>query len=653
MKQSCHIYRPEIDGLRAFSVMAVMLFHAGLESFRGGYVGVDVFFVISGYLISKIILSEKEQGRFSLIDFYLRRIRRIIPMLFLVSLICIPIAWLWFYTNQLIDFSKSIIAVLTFSSNFLFWSQKGYFDASNELKPLLHTWSLGVEEQYYIVFPALLILAARMGPRSRFVLMAVLALVSILFAQWTAMNKPDFGFYMLPTRFWEFMLGFLCTQLEPMLGRWPTWRRNFLSALGLLMLMASVFFYDEKTPFPGFSALIPTVGAALAILFALPDTWGGRLLGSRPIPTIGLLSYSAYLWHQPVFSFARFRSYGDMAPENLVLLIPGILVLSWLSWRFIETPIRRRALLRRTRDLLWVLGLASLVGLSTAAYGIYDNYMGKRSTPYFLRSLERNSDYVADNYYLIGQSWELQREINGIPFYAVNNVPRDREMVFDSGDLRSKMLVVGNSHSVDFYNVLRFSRKISDHFQVARFGANIIEINDELFLSPNYRAADVVVYCSLMSKADLEVLESVVVKTKRDGKKVYVCKNVFTWMERAIFTKLDRLIVEGVARGDGYDQISDSVNARYAQDFHSRKYVNEDWKESSLNLEVLVDRLVHEHSIQVIDRMAYVCRDSSCEILSKTLGKYFYDMGHHTLLGAKYFASIVDRTEVLDDMLKP
>lgn len=337
----------------------------------------------------------------------------------------------------------------------------------------------------------------------------------------------------------------------------------------------------------------------------------------------------------------------------LVLLIPGVLLLSWFTWRLIETPIRRGTILRQTKSLLGVFGVAALLGLSVAAYGIHDNYMGKRSTPYFLKSLEGGSDYIADNYYLIGQSWSLQREINVIPFYAVNNVPKDRELLFSSQDTRLKLLLVGNSHSVDFYNVLRFSRKMSEHFQVARFGANIVEINEDFFSSPNYRGANIVVYCSLMSKADLEVLESVVVRAKREGKTVFVCKNVFTWMERAIFTKLDRLIVEGVARGDEYGRIADSINALYTQDFHSKRYVNEDWKEASLRLESLADRLASEHSIKVIDRMDYVCRSSSCEIVSENLGKYFYDMGHHTLHGAKYFASIVDSTEVLDSLLRP
>lgn len=575
------------------------------------------------------------------------------PVLFFVSLVCVPFAWLWFYSNQLIDFSKSLVAVLTFSSNILFWSQKGYFDASNELKPLLHTWSLGVEEQYYIVFPGLLVMASRLSHRNRWILMSALAFISFLYSQWAVVSKPAFGFYMLPTRFWEFLFGFLCTQIEPRVINWSTERKNFLAITGGLMLVGAVIFYDDKTPFPGLSALMPTIGAGMIILFALPNTWIGRLLGCRPMMIIGWLSYSAYLWHQPVFAFARFRNYGELAPVYLALLIPGILLLSWVTWRLIETPIRRGVILRQTKSLLGVLGAAALVGLSLAVYGIHDNYMGKRSTPYFLKYLEGSSDYIADNYYLIGQSWSLQREINGIPFYAVNNVPKDRELLFSNQDVRLKLLLVGNSHSVDFYNVLRFSGKMSNHFQVARFGANIVEINEDFFSSPNYREANVVVYCSLMSKADLEVLESVVVRAKRDGKSVFVCKNVFTWMERAIFTKLDRLIVDGIARGDEYGQISDSVNALYTQDFHLKKYVNEDWKEASLRLELLADRLASEQSIKIIDRMDYVCRSSGCEIVSKNLGKYFYDMGHHTLQGAKYFASIVDSTEVLDFLLSP
>ena len=342
-------YRREIDGLRALAVLPVILFHAGFKPFGGGYVGVDVFFVISGYLITRIILSELAAGTFSLGDFYERRVRRILPVLFLVMFVCIPFAWFWLLPGDMRDFSASLAAVSVFASNILFWRESVYFDAGTELKPLLHTWSLAVEEQYYALFPLALLLAWRLGRRSVLALLLVAALVSLGLAQWGAAAKPDAAFYLLPTRAWELSIGaFLAfhatsgRRLAP-----PKWAGELGGALGLALLLYAVFSFDEATPFPGVYALVPTLGAALLILFASRDTVVGGLLGSRVLVGIGLISYSAYLWHQPLFAFARHRSL--MPPGELVFgaLAVASLGLAYLSWKYVEQPFRSRSLFSR------------------------------------------------------------------------------------------------------------------------------------------------------------------------------------------------------------------------------------------------------------------------------------------------------------------
>ena len=200
-------YRAEIDGLRALAVLPVILFHAGFEWFGGGFVGVDVFFVISGYLITTIIISEMAEEKFSIINFYERRARRILPALFFVMAACIPFAWLWLTPSDLKDFGQSLVAVSTFSSNILFWLESGYFDTTSELKPLLHTWSLAVEEQYYILFPIFLLLTWRLGIKWVLILLSLLFFISLGVAQWGAYNKPFATFYLLPTRGWELLVG--------------------------------------------------------------------------------------------------------------------------------------------------------------------------------------------------------------------------------------------------------------------------------------------------------------------------------------------------------------------------------------------------------------------------------------------------------------
>ena len=205
-------YRAEIDGLRALAVLPVILFHAGFEWFSGGFVGVDVFFVISGYLITTIIISEMAEGKFSIINFYERRARRILPALFFVMLACLPFAWLWLAPSDLRDFGQSLVAVSTFSSNILFWWESGYFDTAAELKPLLHTWSLAVEEQFYILFPLFLMLTWRLGIKTILILLSIVFLISLGVAVWGTQyaTHPKIisgAFFLLPTRGWELLIG--------------------------------------------------------------------------------------------------------------------------------------------------------------------------------------------------------------------------------------------------------------------------------------------------------------------------------------------------------------------------------------------------------------------------------------------------------------
>ncbi|MEX2468298.1 MAG: acyltransferase, partial [Pseudohongiellaceae bacterium] len=332
-------YRREVDGLRAVAVIPVIFFHAGFELFQGGYVGVDVFFVISGYLITALILKEKEEGRFSLLEFYERRVRRIIPALFLVMMCCIPFAVLWMAPEQLKAFSQSVLAMSLFASNILFWRESGYFDTAAEEKPLLHTWSLAVEEQYYLFFPLFIMLFWFLGRGGLARLTAAVAFISLLLAEYGWRYEPDANFYLLPTRAWELFVGALCAFYS--FGKAP---RNSepLALLGLAGILLAIFFYSEATPFPSVYALAPVLGAALIILYGGQATVVGRLL-STPLPVaIGLISYSAYLWHQPLFAFARIRSPGDPGVSLMLALSGASLLLATLSWRYVEIPFRRR-----------------------------------------------------------------------------------------------------------------------------------------------------------------------------------------------------------------------------------------------------------------------------------------------------------------------
>jgi len=340
-------YRREVDGLRALAVLPVILFHAGSNWFAGGFVGVDVFFVISGYLITSLLIAEKEKGTFSLLRFYERRARRILPALLLVSVACVVLAWPLLSPAPMKSLSESLAAVASFSSNILFWRRSGYFDTANELKPLVHTWSLGVEEQYYLLFPLLIMLAWRFGRRRLGGLLAGLGLLSLALSQWGALHAPTAAFYLLPTRAWELFLGGLLALHQSRSGR-PAHRSGppgralgrWADLLGILLIGWAVVVFDRHTPFPGVNALVPTLGTALVILFATPGTVTGRVLGHPVLVGIGLISYGAYLWHQPLLAFARLGGGFVPGPAALLLLGATSFGLAYLTWRFVERPCR-------------------------------------------------------------------------------------------------------------------------------------------------------------------------------------------------------------------------------------------------------------------------------------------------------------------------
>lgn len=341
--QSAKFYRREVDGLRALAVVPVMLFHGQVPGFAGGFIGVDIFFVISGYLITSLLYREHVQHhRVSLRSFYMRRARRILPALFLVMMACCAMAWTLMLPSELKYFAKSTVFVIAFSSNFLFSNNTGYFDPTGEDVPLLHTWSLAVEEQFYLFFPIVFIAAMKVGVTRTRQILLVLTVASLLVAEITVAVSPSEAFYLLPSRFWELGCGSL---LALNIGRIETsmgWKQN-LSILGIAILAACLLLFDEKTPHPGVVTVFPVLGAILVIAYATQETAVGRILSAKPLVGIGLVSYSAYLWHQPLFAFARMTS----EHAGSTLFSGGVILLSfalaYLSWRYVETKFRSSA----------------------------------------------------------------------------------------------------------------------------------------------------------------------------------------------------------------------------------------------------------------------------------------------------------------------
>ncbi len=358
-------YRPEIDGLRTVAILPVLLFHAGVSGLPGGFVGVDVFFVISGFLITGIIAREVDEQRFSIVRFYERRIRRILPALVAVMVAVLAgAAWLYF-PGDFRMVPRSVIAALLSGSNILFWSEAGYFDAAAHSKPMLHTWSLAVEEQFYIVFPLLLILLHRYGARSLLHVLAAIFVGSLALCIVLTRTHPEFAFYLLPTRAWELMAGALLA-----VGAVPAVTdrraREVVAVAGLAAIGWAVVAFTPATAFPGAAALLPVLGAA-ALIHAAEGTAVGRLLSLRPVVFVGQISYSLYLWHWPVIVFAEYATDRRLTGGWTVAAIAVSFVLAALSWRTVERPFRNSQWVPQAR-LFKLAGVAaaSIVVVSIA-----------------------------------------------------------------------------------------------------------------------------------------------------------------------------------------------------------------------------------------------------------------------------------------------
>ncbi|MFN3892141.1 MAG: acyltransferase family protein [Beijerinckiaceae bacterium] len=359
--QSHHVvaYRADIDGLRALAVLSVVIYHARLGVLPGGFVGVDVFFVISGFLIASIILKEEQKDNFSLARFYERRIRRIFPALFVVILFCAGVGALFLTPNDYLLFGRSALAAMTFWSNFHFARQGGYFAPAAETQPLLHTWSLGVEEQFYIVAPFALLLLSRRLKRWRAPIFWALFAASLGFSAWGVHREQPAAFFLPQSRAFELMCGVALA-----MGLVPRARgkaNEAIAAIGLAMIAFSVLFYSSATPFPGFAALVPAAGAAMLIHSSTDAarTVIARALSLAPFVYIGKISYSLYLWHWPLLAFAGYEFGPDLQPWHRAALLVLAVAISAASYHLVEQP-ARRAGPPVTRRFVFAAGAASI-----------------------------------------------------------------------------------------------------------------------------------------------------------------------------------------------------------------------------------------------------------------------------------------------------
>ncbi len=425
-------YRHDIDGLRALAVTLVVVFHAVPVLASGGYLGVDVFFVISGFLITSILLRDLESGSFSLIDFWERRIRRIMPALVVMVFACLLVGTLLMLPKDLAELGECSLFQSIFLANVYFWRDTGYFATASELKPLLHTWSLAVEEQFYVFFPSLLFLISKKGNRLKHAVFWVLFFGSFATCIFASTRYPSANFFLLPTRTWELLAGSILA-LNPKVGASGSerlgWLRTTIAASGLAMIVVPGFAYDADTIFPGFATVLPVLGTVCLLATGKIDNPVSRLLSWKPIAFVGLISYSWYLWHWPLLAFPRYLLGDNFTLPARLAAVAVSIVFAILSWKYVETPFRSKTILSTTLRS-YGAGACAIIGLLIVSIAI-----------------EQNAGFPA-RYSDEDLQFLSQLEVHsGVDAATLDDIQNDRVPVLGSSNTTPLFILWGDSHA--------------------------------------------------------------------------------------------------------------------------------------------------------------------------------------------------------------
>lgn len=609
-------YRPEIDGLRALAVIPVILFHAGFKSFSGGFVGVDVFFVISGYLITTIIIEDIENSRFNLLNFYERRARRILPALFFIMIVCFPFALVWMLPNQMKDFSQSLMAVSLFVSNVLFWVEDGYFGPNSEEKPLLHTWSLAVEEQFYFLFPIFLIFAWRFGKNKVFWMIFIMTAFSFFLCEnikWGWEEKLVAKFYLAPTRAWELLIGSITAFIIKKNG---LKKNNFFAICGLVAIIFSIFVYNESTPFPSIYATLPVFGSALLILYGEKETLVARILSTKIFVGLGLISYSAYLWHQPLFAFTRIRLL-KQPPEFLMICLSVFSIfIAFFTWKFIEKPFRNPIFLSRKKIFFsFLLGavIFILVGLS-----------GHLSNGFVERFSEEDRKFLG----------QINNEKNSEYVVKIFNTLRMSD--WEDGD-KKKVFLVGDSFGQDLTNAIYESgllknMSLSTWFIRSRCGNLFIpSVEKEKYIKKRYRRG-------CLSVNYFENKE--VINRLKLADEVWLASAWKSWEIEMISKSLKNLeeITDAKIRIFGKKDFPFFKPQKYlGLSSEDRSLYEESIDSKSIKLNERLKELTKDYNF--IDVQKIICGGNihKCKIFDSNGDIKTYDGGHLTKYGARFY----------------
>ena len=623
-------YRAEIDGLRALAVIAVILYHAqlhiyGENYFKGGFIGVDIFLVISGYLISSLILKElQETGKFSFKIFYERRARRILPALFFIMLVSLPFAWQFLLPSDFTDFSKSILFSIGFTSNIYFYFtglEYGAVDAL--LKPFLHTWSLSVEEQFYIFFPLLILFIYKFFTKRLFDIFIILLLISLITAHITSNNSPSMSFYFLHTRMWELLAGSVLAYLEIKYNKRKNFDNKFvdqiLPLIGLALITYSIIFYNDKILHPSFHTLYPIIGTCLIIWFARKDEIITKILSSKLFVSIGLISYSLYLWHYPVFAFFRYSlASGSMMKKILIMLF--IILASVITYFFIEKPFRNKK--KISLNFLIIFLLSIVVTLFTInIFIIKKNGFDKR--------------YVFENIDLDNGFYRKERA-------NFNKTVNDVKLLKNK---KKNILIIGNSHGEDFFNIFYQNKSLFPEYNFFLLSTEIFCLKTFLInktlcnkkISKDnlvvFKKSNIIILSSRWRPDDIEQIDKILSDLKKTNKQIILTTAAPEFKTYGRFTEIDKFILSK-KRLPSKNEIK-MIEKKYFYSQNSNKYTTK--INRSLNLIAL------KQNIKILNKSDYHCnfKLKKCDFLTNEGKKINFDRDHYTIVGAKYLGKLI------------
>lgn len=641
-------YRPEIDGLRCLAVLSVIFYHyefsfSDSTFLTGGYIGVDIFYVISGYLITSIILKDIKKKEFSLLFFYQRRVRRLIPALFFVILFFIPISWMLLLPSELKDFFSSISFSTFFVSNIFFWKiGEIYGAAPSVLMPLLHTWSLAIEEQFYIFYPFLILFIISIFKNKNLnVIIFFIFILSLGFAQYISIKHPTFNFYMLPSRIWELLAGAIISINEKSLfnNRFRSYSSS-LSLIGIILIIISILFFNKNILHPSLITLVPVIGTMFLIIYTKNNNFIKKILISTPFVNVGLISYSLYLWHYPLYSFfVRLPFLDTESNINKFILVIVTVLLSILTYYYVEKPFRNQKI-NTKKIILFLCSIIILLNLSV----------------YFV--LKNN-----------GYEKRLRLSNTQKNFIYPKNSQNNKEQIHKNNLNLKNITIIGNSHAKDFFDILKLNENIVDKHNINLLNIQIKCLKTAIKSNLNnclkkfdfksqkkfkdqiksIEKSEIIIFKTRWSNDDIKSLKDIKNMKEFKNKKIIIInaapeflfkkkttsvyKNILKQRMHNILSPLDQFVIKE-------DRVPNGNERQKLENYYF----------SSLNFSkitqtnFLLEKLSRQLKIQHYNFFEKLCmiKDEKCEIIRNGNKLYLDDNGHLSIEGKIFFSKKIE-----------